>query len=76
MTRGGARWAIFVHDPDGDMGHGCIVGAFKDVDAADRKAAAILRAAERRGREVECIVLPLEPGTAGAAIIAHDVLNP
>jgi hypothetical protein len=22
------RWAIFVHDPDGDMGYGRIVGPF------------------------------------------------
>lgn len=76
MTRGGARWAIFAHDPDGDMGYGTIVGAFKDAGAADRKADAIRRAAERDGREVECIVLPLEPGSIGAATVARDVLRP
>ena len=58
-----SRFAIFVHDPDGDMGDGRIVGALRCAKAADRRAEAIVRAAEREGRYVEAIVLPMTSGS-------------
>lgn len=64
MSRGAQRWAIFVHDPDGDMGEGMVVGAFKSSAAADEKAEKIRDAAGNSER-VECIVLPLVPGSIG-----------
>lgn len=65
------RHGIFVHQPDGDMGFGYVVGAFQSVEAAAEKARAIERAAERHGTaEVECIVLPLLPGSTSAKKIA------
>lgn len=67
----GERWAIFVHDPDGDSGEGRIVGPFYEAEKADAKAAAIERKAERVGDRVECIVLPVLPsGTSAAAVVA------
>jgi hypothetical protein len=72
MARGNQRWGIFVHDPDGDMGEGRIVGAFRSAEAADRKAEQIQNFSMYLG--VECIVLPLEPGSAGAKQIAEAVV--
>lgn len=71
--RGKARWAIFVHDPDGDMGYGEIVGAFNDAEKAEAKQAAIERAAEKDGVNIECLVLPLRPGGTSAAWVAKAV---
>lgn len=69
------RYAIFVHDPEGDSGYGRIVGPFASVDKADAKAASIRWAGEHQGREVECIVLPVEPGSVSAKKVAHDVVD-
>jgi uncharacterized protein YceH (UPF0502 family) len=68
-----SRWAIFVHDPDGDMGEGLIIGPMRDEGAADTKAEAIRRAGEREGRYVECIVLPVDPAAQAARTIASAV---
>jgi hypothetical protein len=59
-------WAIFVHDPDGDMGYGEVVGPFASAECADRKAQYIRNAAVYRGREVECIVVPISRAGASA----------
>ena len=69
MSRGGPRYGVYVHDPEGDMGYGVIVGAFKAADGAERKADAIRRTDER----LECIVLPLWPGSDPASNIADYV---
>lgn len=62
------RWAIFVHDPDGDSGDGLIVGAMQSAEAADAKAGAIERSAARAGVNVECIVLPMESAAASNVV--------
>lgn len=69
------RYAIFVHDPDGDMGEGRIIGGIMSPDRAEIQADQIRRAGERQGREVECIILPLEPGSTSATAIAAAVLG-
>lgn len=58
------RWAIFVHDPDGDSGEGAIVGVFRDVERACRKATAIQAEAAKHDTYIEAIVLPLVSGGA------------
>lgn len=63
------RYAIFVHEPDGDMGDAIIVGPVKRAAAAEAKARAIEAEAEGEGRYVECIVVPALP----AATAARDV---
>lgn len=70
------RYAIFVHDPDGDSGYGRIVGPFRSVDAADDKAESIRALAERRGLYVECIVLPVESGSVAARDVVEAVVDP
>lgn len=72
--RGRTRWAIFIHEPDGDSGEGCIVGAFLDAGAADRKAEQITQAAERRGEYLECIVLPMSQGGTSAKRVVDEVI--
>jgi len=73
LTR--SRYAIFVHDPDGDMGYGRIVGPFLRADQAETKADAIRRAAVRAEREIECIIVPVAPGTVSARDITGAVLD-
>ena len=68
-----ARWAIFVHDPDGDSGYGAIVGPFRTVAAADRKAEAIRKAAEDAGLYVEPIIVNVYGGSTGARRVAEMV---
>lgn len=75
MSRGGARWGIFVHDPDGDSGYGCIIGAYKSASLADDRADKITQKAERDGKSVECIVLPLLPGSTAMDDIIDRVLT-
>lgn len=66
------RWAIFVHDPDGDMGYGEIVGPFSDGDRADDKAREIRTAALHEGREVECVVVPVSRvGAESGEVVAR-----
>ena len=57
------RYAIFMHEPDGDSGDGCVVGPYKTAAAAEKKARAIEKQAERWGNYVECIVLPVAPSS-------------
>lgn len=72
LTRGAReRYGIFVHEPDGDMGYGRIVGPFYSESAAHRRADAIERKAGGMHSYVECTVLPLLPG----ATSAKDVLE-
>jgi hypothetical protein len=73
MARGGVRYGLFVHDPDGDSGYGRIVGAFKTVAAAEAKAEAIERAAGLA--YVECIVLEIVPGDYSAHRLVKDVIG-
>lgn len=79
MSRGGLRYGIFVHDPEGDMGNGLIVGAFKTLNVARERADAIQKASPKRQDEwgdrdaLECIILDLWPGSAGVASIARHV---
>lgn len=72
------RYGIFVHGPDFDMGDGVIVGSFRTMNAACRKAEAIQKAQKREYDEdlnaVECIVLPLWPGSESASRIARYVI--
>lgn len=81
----GQRWAVFVHDVDGDSGDGRIVGPFRDVEKADAVADRIKRAADRRagdarvpagysGDGVECIVLPVMAGDSGGVAIIEAVM--
>jgi len=67
------RWGVFVHDPDGDMGYGLIIGAFKDAATAEAKADQI-RAHESMHRALECIVLPIVAGAVSSRKIAGAVL--
>ena len=70
-----ARYAIFVHDPDGDMGYGRIVGPTSSLEKAEAKAATIVWAAERQGSYVEAIVLDVEPLGVSAKSVATEVLE-
>lgn len=60
-----ARWAVVVFDADGDMGDGRVVGPFRDVAAADAKADSFFRAADRAGRNITVLTLPVYPGGTG-----------
>jgi hypothetical protein len=76
------RYAIFVHDPDGDMGYGQIVGPFNTLETAEAKADGIRRVsryqteADGYGEQVEAIILPLMRGNAAAMAVAKAVINP
>lgn len=73
-----SRWAIFVHDPDGDMGFGRVVGPFRDPEKAEEKAEQIRREGVRMVGgircEPECIVLQVEAGGTSARAIVEAVL--
>ena len=56
------RYGIFVHEPDGDMGYGRIVGSFKTPGAAAIKASQIEAKAGDFGATVECLVVSVLPG--------------
>lgn len=64
------RYAIYVHDPDGDMGYGRIVGAYTNSDRADKKADEIRTASDNT---LECIVLPCLPTSRTAKYIVGEV---
>jgi len=57
------RFAIFVHDPDDDMGYGRIVGPFYDAHAADKRANEINAMADNEDIAIETIVLPIVPSS-------------
>lgn len=66
------RYAIFVHDPDGDSGLGLVVGPFRTAGAADEKVEQIRRVAGLY-REPECIVLEVRPGDVSARAVIEEV---
>lgn len=66
-------WAIFAHDPDGDMGDGRILGGYRTPEGAEKKAEDIRMEAERRGKYVECIILPQRAASAAAGRIVEEV---
>lgn len=65
------RYGIFVFNPDGDMGFGEIVGAFKSADIADKKADTIRRVALHKDLPIECVTVTLTPGS----VSAHDLVE-
>lgn len=65
------RWGVYVHDPEGDMGYGEIIGPFFDDEKAESKAEAIRKAS---GDRFECIVLPILAGGTSAQR-ATDVMD-
>lgn len=65
------RYGVFVHEPDGDMGYGSIVGAFKSQAAADEKADAINR--RTQGAAIEAIPVALLPGSTSITEIIERV---
>jgi hypothetical protein len=69
------RYVVFAFDADGDMGWGEGFGAFKSVEAADRKAEQIRRHAANdadSGQRIEVLVVPLNPGGASVrAVLAR-----
>jgi hypothetical protein len=67
------RWAVYVHNPDGDMGDGVMVGPFYDVDKAEAKAEAIRKREGMYGDPIECIVLRVRPGNTSARRVADEV---
>jgi hypothetical protein len=72
------RYGIFVHDPDGDMGYGMLVGQFRGDDAAGRADACaelIRRAGDKAGREIEAIVLPMHGSAYPVAKIVDELLG-
>lgn len=69
------RHAVYVWDADGDMGMGVVLGPFRTVDAAERKADSV-RAAAIRGEAdgyVQAVVIDLWPGSAGAGAVVQAV---
>lgn len=75
--RGGVRYGVYVHNPDGDMGEGMILGAFKDAEAAYDRAQKINEAAAAEGHEfdVEAIALPLWPGRRSIREVIRAVMS-
>jgi hypothetical protein len=69
------RYAIFVHDPDDDMGHGRIVGPFQTIEAADAKADALRRGNDAAvyGNDIEVIVLPVLSGGTSLVKINNEI---
>jgi hypothetical protein len=65
------RYGLFVHDPDGDMGYGLLVGKFRTEEAADAKAASI----RRQNEAIEVIVLPMVEGGFSSRRIAEEVMS-
>jgi hypothetical protein len=68
-------YAIFVHDHDGDMGYGQIVGPFRDGEAADKKAETIRRVGLQQGRDIECVVVETRPGATAARNIVRGLFG-
>lgn len=69
------RWALFVHDPDGDMGFGVIVGTFHSSAAAASRRRVIEGTAYQAGYRIEAIVLPVLPGREAAETVI-DLVSP
>jgi hypothetical protein len=66
------RYGVFVHDPEGDIGYGVIVGPFYTAEKAETKAEAIRRRDGMYGG-LECIVVPVLDGAASARRITDEV---
>lgn len=70
------RYAIFVHDPDGDMGDGRIAGPFNTLEKAEARADVIRRRSYDRDADrdtVEAIVLDLVSAKTSAREIVRAV---
>lgn len=64
-----SRYGVYVHDPEGDMGYGVIVGGFATAAKAEDKAEAIRTA----DSYLECIVLPIRPSATSTRRIVKEV---
>lgn len=65
------RYAAFVWNVDGDMGEAQVIGPFRTVDEAERKAATIRKRAERMYDpenyvNVHAMVIDVLPGSTSA----------
>jgi hypothetical protein len=70
------RYSIFAHDPDGDMGHGRIIGPYKTAEAAGKAADRLERANEKASMyapSFEYIVLPVLPGGASVRRVREEL---
>ena len=67
------RYAIFVHEPDGDSGYGRVVGPFKTPSAAEQRAEQYVRRGEREGFYIEAIVLPVASAAASVKTTVRDI---
>jgi hypothetical protein len=73
------RYALFVWDADGDMGDGIMVGPFRDIEAAERRAERIQTVADKvTDDEIapQVMVVDLWPGEVGATRIIDRVCRP
>ena len=68
-----SRYAVFVHNPDGDMAAGVMVGPFYDVEKAEAKAEAIRKHEGMYGNSLECIILPVRESRTSARRVADEV---
>ena len=69
------RWAVFAWDIDGDMGYGQMVGPFNTDVAADRAADKLRAIADRDGVSVDCVVVPVTPGSASLRRVVGAIVN-
>lgn len=67
-----SRWGVYVHDGDGDMGEGEIVGPFKTSARAEEYAARVRRQISMYS-SVEAIVIPVSPGGTSARAVIERV---
>jgi hypothetical protein len=59
------RFGVFVWDADGDMGEAVVLGPYRTLEAAERKADAVRRAADRRnddGLYMQAMIVEYSPG--------------
>lgn len=73
------RYGVFVWDADGDIGQAVVAGPFRTLAAAEAKADAIRRYAERSQVVAECgyvqvIVVDLVPGGTRLSAIVEGVV--
>jgi hypothetical protein len=63
------RYAVFAHDPEGDMTEGVVLGAFRSVPAAERAA----RRVSSVEPYVEAYVVDMLPGNTPRGEVARRV---
>jgi hypothetical protein len=66
-------FAVFAHNPDGDIGYGQVIGRFRTSGAAQAKADAVNRAGKREGLTVEAFVVEMVRTSTSAADVAREV---